>query len=78
MVDLDFSVINTEEPLEKVKYMGSGPTDSWNEQEKSVGCKGKLFWITEKNLGRIYEQIMFKRAGDLKKYHSLLSNSSKK
>lgn len=43
MVDLDFSVINTEEPLEKVKYMGSGPTDSWNEQEKSVGCKEKLF-----------------------------------
>ncbi|KAI4540017.1 hypothetical protein MG293_010412 [Ovis ammon polii] len=26
------SVINGEEPLEEVKYMGSGPTDSWNEQ----------------------------------------------
>ncbi|XDB57365.1 hypothetical protein AB1E18_010810 [Capra hircus] len=28
------SVINGEEPLEEVKYMGSGPTDSWNEQGK--------------------------------------------
>ena len=41
-------VINGEEPLEEVKYMSSGPTDSWNEQGKdvrdvgkSVGCKGR-------------------------------------